>query len=78
MRRNLQSLMVVIVVVLLPLFWLFRPVFGLPARFALEDCRRVALTDIGSGRPIVGVEDMALLPDGDTLILSAMDRLVRP
>ncbi len=77
MRRNLQSLTLVIVVVSLPLFWLFRPVFGLPARFALEDCGRVALTDTGSGRPIVGVEDMALLPDGNTLILSAMDRLAR-
>ena len=77
MRRSIQSLMVIIVVVSLPVFWLFRPVGALPARFALEDCRRVALTDTGSGRPIVGVEDMALLPDRDTLILSAMDRLAR-
>ena len=77
MKRNLQSLTLVIVVVSLPLFWLFRPVGALPARFALEDCQRVALTDTGSGQPIVGVEDMALLPDGDTLILSAMDRLAR-
>jgi hypothetical protein len=75
--RKLQSLTLVIVVVSLPLFWLFRPVGALPARFALEDCRRVALTDTGSGRPVVGVEDMVLLPDGDTLILSAMDRLAR-
>ena len=77
MRRNLQSLSLVIVAVSLPLFWLFRPVGALPARFAVEDCRQVALTDTGSGRPIVGIEDMALLPDGDTLILSAMDRLAR-
>jgi hypothetical protein len=77
MRRNLQSLTLVIVVVSLPLFWLFRPVSGLPARFALEDCRRVALDDTGSGRPVIGVEDMALLADGDTLILSATDRLAR-
>ena len=77
MSRKLQSLTLVIVVVSLPLFWLFRPVGALPARFALEDCQRVALTDTGSGQPIVGVEDMALLPDGDTLILSAMDRLAR-
>ncbi len=77
MRRGVQSLMVILVVVSLPVFWLFRPISALPARFALEDCRRTALTDTGSGRPIVGVEDMALLPDGDTLILSAMDRLAR-
>ncbi len=77
MKRNLQSLSLIIVAVSLPLFWLFRPVGVLPARFALEDCRQVALTDTRSGRPIVGVEDIALLPDGDTLILSAMDRLAR-
>jgi hypothetical protein len=67
--------MVILVVVSLPVFWLFRPVSTLPARFALDDCGLVALTDTGSGQPITGVEDMALLPDGDTLILSAMDRL---
>jgi hypothetical protein len=67
--------MVILVVVSLPVFWLFRPVSTLPARFALDDCVLVALTDTGSGQPITGVEDMALLPDGDTLILSAMDRL---
>ena len=77
MKRGIQSLMVIIVVVSLPVFWLFRPVGALPARFALEDCRHIALTDTGSGLPIVGIEDMALLPDGDRLILSAMDRLAR-
>ena len=75
MRRGIQSFLVVLVVVLLPVFWLFRPVIGIPARFAPEDCQRIALTDTGTGRAIVGVEDMALLPDGNTLILSAMDRL---
>jgi hypothetical protein len=67
--------MVVLVVILLPVFWLFRPVAAVPARFAPEDCRRIALTDTDTGRPIVGVEDMDLLRDGDTLILSAQDRL---
>jgi hypothetical protein len=67
--------MVVLVVVSLPVFWLFRPVSALPARFVLDDCSRAALVDTGSGQPITGVEDMALLPDRDTLILSAMDRL---
>jgi hypothetical protein len=67
--------MVVLVVVSLPVFWLFRPVSTLPARFALDDCARAALVDTSSGQPITGVEDMALMPDRDTLILSAMDRL---
>jgi hypothetical protein len=69
--------MVILVVMSLPVFWLFRPVPGLPARFAPEDCRRIAVTDTVSGRAIVGIEDMELLPDRDTLILSAQDRLTR-
>ena len=72
-----MTTLVVLVAVLLPLFWLFRPPAQLPARFSAEDCARVALTDTTSGRPVVGVEDMALMPDGDTLILSALDRLAR-
>ena len=75
MKRGIQSWMVILVMVSLPFFWLFRPVSGLPAHFALEDCQRVALTDTGSGRKIIGVEDMVLVPDSDRLILSAMDRL---
>lgn len=67
----------VLVLVMLPVFWLFRAPATLPARFALTECDRVALTDTASGQRIVGVEDMALLPDGDTLILSAFDRLAR-
>lgn len=77
MRRGLQSVLVLLLVILLPAFWLFRPPAALPARFTAEDCARVALKDTGSGQRIVGVEDMALLPDGDTLILSALDRLAR-
>ena len=53
MSRKLQSLILVIVVVSLPLFWLFRPVTGLPARFALEQCQRVELTDTGPAGEIV-------------------------
>jgi sugar lactone lactonase YvrE len=33
------------------------------------------LTDTATDRAIIGIEDMELLPDGDTLILSALDRL---
>lgn len=75
MRRGIQAGLVLLVAVLLPVFWLFRPPAELPARFALADCDRVALTDTESGRTLVGAEDMALMPDGDTLIVSAHDRL---
>ena len=75
MRRGIRSFMVVLVVVLLPVFWLFRPPTALPARFAHEDCSRVALTDTVSGLPLIGVEDLELLPGGKDVILSATDRL---
>ena len=65
----------VVVVVSLPLFWLFRPPTALPARFAAADCTRVAVTDTETGRPLIGVEDMARVPGSDRVILSAMDRL---
>lgn len=45
-----------------------------PARFAPADCRQVGLVDDATGREIVGAEDIVLGPDGDTLILSALDR----
>lgn len=74
-RRGIQAFLVILVVTSLPLFWLFRAPGALPARFTSADCARVAPRDTASGRPLVGIEDMVLLPDGDTLILSAMDRL---
>ncbi|HUF87251.1 MAG TPA: hypothetical protein VMM59_07710 [Thermohalobaculum sp.] len=75
MRRGIQALLVIVVMVSLPVFWLFRAPAALPARFAPEDCARLALTDTATGQPVVGVEDIAPLPDGDTMILSALDRL---
>ena len=54
--------------------WLITPEAPLQARFAPGDCRQVALSDPRTGRAVIGVEDMALAPDG-TLILSAHDRL---
>ncbi len=47
----------------------------LPARFGAADCRRVALIDARTGWRIGGGEDLALTPDGMTLIVSAHDRL---
>lgn len=46
----------------------------LPARFALESCRVVELVESDGGDTITGIEDLLLLPDGETLILSALDR----
>ncbi len=46
----------------------------LEARYALETCRRVDLRDIDTGKLLAGVADMAMLPDGDTLVLAAFDR----
>lgn len=68
---TLGAAMVAIIVL-----WL---VFGggsaaLEARFALENCRRVDLRDVDSGRLLAGIADMTLLPDGDTLVLAAHDR----
>lgn len=74
MRRGILSAVLVVVVLSLPVFWLFRPPAALPARFAAADCERVALKDTDTGEPIVGVEDMAPVPGSDRLILSAMDR----
>lgn len=54
--------------------WWFWPRQPLPARFALESCRKVALTDRATGAPIVGAEDLVLY-EGDTLFLAAYDRL---
>ncbi len=42
---------------------------GGPARFAPSDCRVVKVTDAATGRPIAGIEDIAL--SGPRLILSA-------
>ena len=71
--RFLLSLAVAIVAVLV-LWFVYGGGEPLPARFAPEDCRRVALRDRESGTLIAGAEDMALLPDGDTLVVSAIDR----
>lgn len=75
MRRGIQSSLVILVVISLPLFWIFRAPAALPARFALTDCVRAPVTDTATGRRLVGIEDIALLPDGATLLLSAGNHL---
>ncbi|MBY8975712.1 hypothetical protein KHP62_07840 [Rhodobacteraceae bacterium NNCM2] len=54
---------------------LFAPIPALAARFTLDDCRKVAVSDAETGAPLIGVEDIALLSGGD-LLLSAHDRLL--
>ena len=44
------------------------------ARYAADQCRRVALIDAASDTPIVGAEDMAVDWKGGRLFLSAYDR----
>lgn len=46
----------------------------LSARYALGNCRNVALRDVDTGRLVAGVADLLVLPDGDTLVVSAYDR----
>jgi len=73
-RRGIQAGMLLAVVLILPLLWVFRPVWSLPARFSAADCRRAEVAAVGSREPISGIEDMALLPDGETIVFSAYDR----
>lgn len=71
-RRILLALFVAAIAA--PGIWLYWPHRALDARFAARDCRPVAVTDAGTGRALVGIEDIALLTDG-RLVLSAHDRI---
>src|SRR5690606_39970259 len=73
--RGVMAALVPALAVALTAAWVLRTPAQLPARFALEGCRRVDLIDNGTGRRIAGVEDLALAHDGATLVLSAQDRL---
>ncbi|MEM1343728.1 MAG: hypothetical protein AAGI34_03995 [Pseudomonadota bacterium] len=68
----MRARLVVLALAALALWWLW-PAAPLAARFGLDDCRVLALSDTTTGKPIRGVEDMALADE--TLILSAYDRL---
>ena len=74
LRRVLAGLLVAFLILGMAALWLLSPEARRNARFAPEDCRRVALADPRTGVAIVGIEDLALAPNGDTLILSAHDR----
>ncbi len=42
--------------------------------YSIDQCRRVALVDPGTGASIIGGEDLALDPDGRRILVSAYDR----
>jgi DNA-binding beta-propeller fold protein YncE len=63
-----------VLAIVLFLLWLFAPIDPVEARYQHSDCRRVTLIDAATGSAIRGTEDLALLPDGDSLIVSAHDR----
>ncbi|MEM8699178.1 MAG: hypothetical protein AAGF44_08405, partial [Pseudomonadota bacterium] len=58
----------------LPLLWWIWPMAALDAFFAPAMCHALPLRDAETGREIVGIEDIARLPDG-RFLLSAHDRL---
>lgn len=50
--------------------WAAAPPAALPARFSLDDCRRVSVFDAETGNAVAGAEDIVRVEGGDTLILS--------
>ena len=74
LRRLLFGTLAIILGLGLAALWLLSPGAALKAKYQPDDCRRLALIDPRTGKPIVGIEDLALAPNGDTLIMSAHDR----
>ncbi|WP_249578444.1 strictosidine synthase family protein [Thermohalobaculum sediminis] len=72
MNRVVLALSLPLLAVVLTALWLGMPPAAVEARFTAADCRRVEVTAQGIGA-LVGIEDIALLPDGRA-ILSADDR----
>jgi len=75
MMRGVMIRVLPVVFIALVLIWLVSPPVRLPARFNPADCRKVALIDPETGDPIIGPEDIALVPNSGRLIISAHDRL---
>lgn len=72
--RLMTAAAAVVLALVLFVIWLLTPVEPVPATFAQNECRRVALIDLETGQEITGAEDLALTPDGEDLIVSAHDR----
>lgn len=74
MIRSVVALVVVLVVCLISAMYFLAAPTAMPARFHHAECQVLPLTDRMTGLEITGVEDLALLPDAATLIISAHDR----
>ena len=72
--RILTAAGVIALALVLFALWLLAPVEPVAATYETSECRRVEVTASDTGLPISGAEDLALMPDGDSLILSAHDR----
>lgn len=72
--RLMTAAGVMVLAIVLFMLWLLTPVKPVPALYQAGDCRRIDLVDIDTGQKVTGAEDLALLPDGDSLIISAHDR----
>lgn len=68
-----QSIAVLFMITLVAV-WLLAPPAAIEARFGHNECRRLALTDPATGKPIVGAEDLGYRADGDMLVFTAHDR----
>lgn len=75
LRRVLMGFLAIGVALGLAALWVLSPDAARSARFSHDDCRRLDLKDPRTGAAVVGIEDLALAANGDTLILSAHDRL---
>lgn len=74
MIRIVLVCVIIGLVLVIVLGLLLRTPSALPARFAPENCRVVELAESDIHDAITGIEDLALTPEGDRLILSAFDR----
>ena len=74
MRLMTAAAAMVLAIVMFAL-WLLTPVDPVAAAYVHSECRTVELIDTETGRSISGAEDLVLLPDGDTLVVSSHDRL---
>ena len=47
---------------------------AVPARFSLDECRKISLRDSDTGELVEGAADMAMLPGGGSLAVAAIER----
>ncbi|MEM7211705.1 MAG: hypothetical protein AAF479_07385 [Pseudomonadota bacterium] len=72
--RLMTVAVVTVLALVLFLIWFLEPVDPIAATYARDECRRVALVDLETGANLSGAEDLALTPDGESILVSAHDR----